>query len=71
MDQVIGGGSEDGSDAIDDNTGGNTVFISPGLRLSNGNWSGYASVGIPIVTDLNGIQSDPEWRLTAGSSLAF
>ncbi len=55
----------------DPNSGGNTIFISPGLRLSQDKWSSFVSFGIPIVDDLNGIQSEPDWRITAGASLAF
>lgn len=55
----------------DGNSGGHTLYLSPGLRLSQGNWSGYASVGIPIVKDENGIQPEPEWRLTSGVSVGF
>ena len=39
----------------DPNSGGNTVYIAPGLRLSKDNWSSFVSVGIPIINDLNGI----------------
>jgi hypothetical protein len=55
----------------DDNSGGHTLYISPGLRLSQGNWSGFASVGIPIVNDLNGIQAEPDWRILTGVSMGF
>ena len=47
----------------DPNSGGNTVFLSPGLRLSQDKWSGFASLGIPLIDDLNGIQSEPDWRV--------
>ena len=57
---------------VDDaNSGGNTIYISPGLRLSIDEWSGFFSVGIPVVKDLNGIQAEPEWRISTGASLAF
>ncbi|HUJ36396.1 MAG TPA: hypothetical protein VLW88_01820 [Hyphomicrobium sp.] len=55
----------------DPNSGGSTIFISPGLRLSQDNWSSFVSVGVPVFDDLNGIQSAPDWRITAGASLAF
>jgi hypothetical protein len=55
----------------DPNSGGNTVFISPGLRLSQDKWSGFVSMGIPIVDDLNGIQSEPDWRVIAGATWLF
>jgi hypothetical protein len=55
----------------DPNSGGNTIFISPGLRLSQDKWSGFVSMGIPIVDDLNGIQSEPDWRVIAGATWLF
>ena len=56
---------------VDANSGGSALFVSPGLRLSVDNWSSYATVGIPVVADYNGIQSEPDWRISAGSSVAF
>jgi hypothetical protein len=55
----------------DPNSGGNTIFISPGLRLSQDKWSGFVSMCIPIVDDLNGIQSEPDWRVIAGATWLF
>lgn len=55
----------------DPNSGGNTIFLSPGLRLSQDKWSSFVSVGIPILNDLNGIQSEPDWRLIAGGTWLF
>jgi hypothetical protein len=49
----------------DPNSGGNTVYISPGIRYSGGkNWNTALSIGAPIVTELNGFQTDPEYRIT-------
>lgn len=55
----------------DPNSGGNTVFISPGLRLTVENWSSYVMVGIPVGKDYNGIQATPTWRVLAGVSAVF
>jgi len=55
----------------DPNSGGNTIFISPGLRLTIENWSGYVLVGIPVVNDYNGIQATPTWRVLTGFSAVF
>jgi Putative MetA-pathway of phenol degradation len=55
----------------DPNSGGNMLFLSPGLRLSQDKWSSIISVGIPIVDDLNGIQSEPDWRIIAGATWLF
>lgn len=50
-------------------TGGNSVYLAPSVRYDSGNgWSAYASLGVPIVEKLNGIQSDPNYRLFAGVS---
>ena len=51
----------------DPNSGGTTIFISPGLRLTVENWSSYVLVGIPVVNDYNGIQATPTWRCWQGS----
>ena len=49
----------------DPNSGGSTVYISPGIRYSGGkNWNTALSIGAPIVTDLNGFQTDPDYRIT-------
>ena len=55
----------------DPNSGGNTVYLSPGLRLTVDNWSGYLSAGIPVVKDVNGIQPTPTWRLVGGIAMSF
>lgn len=56
---------------IDDQAGGNTIYISPGLRLSQDKWSSFVSVGIPVAKNLNGTQPDPDWRLRAGLGITF
>ncbi|HEY7645935.1 MAG TPA: transporter [Hyphomicrobiales bacterium] len=55
----------------DPNSGGNTVYLSPGVRVSSGDLSGFVSVGIPIVNELNGIQAEPDWRVVTGVSVSF
>ena len=55
----------------DPNSGGNTVYLSPGLRLSMDRWSSFASVGVPIVTDSNGLQPESEWRILSGVTFSF
>ncbi|MCB1503488.1 MAG: transporter [Hyphomicrobiaceae bacterium] len=56
---------------MDNNSGGHTLYISPGIRFAYDNLSAFASVGIPVVNDLNGFQSEPEWRLFTGVATAF
>jgi Putative MetA-pathway of phenol degradation len=55
----------------DPNAGGNTVYLSPGLRLSVDEWSGFVSFGVPIISDLNGLQPEPEWRVLTGVAVSF
>lgn len=64
-------GEQEAGGEKDHNSGGNTVYLAPGLRLSQDKWSGFASIGIPVVSDLNGLQAEPDWRLVTGMSLAF
>ena len=56
---------------VDDNSGGHTLYLSPGVRLSAGDWSGFASVGIPVVEDMNGLQPDPDWKFVTGVAYSF
>jgi len=55
----------------DPNSGGNTLFLAPGLRYSQDNWSGFVSLGIPIINDLNGIQAEPQVRVVTGVAITF
>ncbi|PPD48863.1 MAG: hypothetical protein CTY16_05190 [Methylobacter sp.] len=56
----------------DPNSGGHTVFISPGLRYAGGkHWNTSLSVGAPIVTELNGYQTPPDYRITYRFVVAF
>jgi len=51
-------------------TGGNLVYLAPSVRYSSGKgWGAYVSMGVPIVENLNGVQSDPKIRLFAGVSI--
>ena len=55
----------------DPNSGGNTLYLAPGLRFSKDNWSSFVSVGIPIINDQNGIQAEPEIRVVTGVAITF
>jgi len=57
---------------LDPNTGGNTVYLSPGIRYAGGpNWNVSLSVGIPIVRDAYGFQDNPDYRLVNRISIIF
>ncbi len=50
-------------------TGGTMIYLAPSLRFNSGNgWAAYASLGVPVAENLNGIQSDPKFRLFVGVS---
>jgi hypothetical protein len=55
----------------DPNSGGNTIYLSPGLRLSMDRWSSFLSVGVPIVSEPNGLQPEPDWRILSGMTVNF
>ncbi|MBX6426841.1 MAG: hypothetical protein IRZ09_13075 [Variibacter sp.] len=55
----------------DPNSGGNVVYLSPGLRISHGTVSGFASVGLPVINEMNGLQSKASWRIVSGFAAAF
>lgn len=56
----------------DENHGGHLLYLSPGIKLGLGHhWTLYTSVGIPIVNGLNGIQSEPDYRIIGGLSYGF
>jgi hypothetical protein len=55
-----------------DNSGDTLIFLSPGIRiLTNSRWAATLSLGLPIVEDLNGIQSKPEWRTIVSLAVGF
>ena len=44
------------------NSGGNVVYLSPGVSLITHGWVASVLAGWPIIDDLHGEQSDPEFR---------
>lgn len=56
---------------IDPNSGGHVLFLSPGVRVTHGPTSGYLTIGAPVVSDMNGVQAEPNLRVTAGISRRF
>ena len=53
------------------NSGGNVVYVAPGLRLSHDKWSAFVSVGVPVYKDLSGLQPEPDVRVRSGVAVAF
>ena len=47
---------------IESHSGGNIIYLAPGVRISMGKWSLSGSVGFPV-DNLNGTQSEPETRV--------
>ena len=53
-------------------TGGNLVYLSPGVRyLHHSGWSLALSLGVPLIQDLNGSQVEPDYRLVSAIHVAF
>jgi hypothetical protein len=53
------------------NSGGHVLLLSPGIRIAYGPFSGFALFGLPIINDMNGIQSKVDYRLFTGVTYAF
>ncbi len=64
-------GEQDVAGERDGNTGGNVLFVTPGVRLTMDQWAGFVSVGVPVSVELNGYQSEPDWQLSTGISMQF
>ena len=62
---------EDTAGVRDLNSGGHVLLLSPGLRVAYGSFSGFASFGIPIVNQMNGLQSKAAYRVFTGIAYAF
>lgn len=56
----------------DPNTGGNLLYLSPGVRLSGRDGlSAALSCGVQVFEDLNGAQSEPEFRTLLSVAAGF
>jgi hypothetical protein len=55
----------------DRNSGGNVVYLSPGVRVSYGSLSGFVSVRVPVINHMNGLQSKPSHRVVSGLAFTF
>jgi len=49
-----------------DNSGGNIIFLSPGVQFATKRYILEASIQLPIIQDLNGNQVETDFVLTAG-----
>jgi hypothetical protein len=64
-------GKDETANVFDQDSGGHVLLLSPGLRVSYAGVSGFASFGVPILNQMNGLQSKTEYRVLSGSSYAF
>jgi len=53
------------------NSGGNVIYLSPGVRVSCAKFSAFVSFGYPMVDDSNGWQLGIDYRLSGGVAIAF
>jgi hypothetical protein len=60
------------AEATDPNTGGFQLFVAPGVRLTwSSNVNAFLSLGLPLVQDLHGVQSETDFRVSTGVGFAF
>lgn len=53
-------------------TGGNLVYLSPGVRyLHRAGWSLALALAVPVVQDLNDTQVEPDYRVVSALNVAF
>ena len=56
----------------DDNHGGLTITLSPGIRaVINDRWTYNLSMGFPVIQELNGVQGHSDFQLYMGVGAAF
>lgn len=59
------------SGELEENSGGTTVYLSPGVKVSAGNFSSFISFGVPVIENNKGMQTDVDSRIVAGLSFAL
>ncbi len=53
-------------------SGGNLIYLSPGVRLTIADkWNMHASIGIPVLDNSNGTQADVDYRANIGLGLSL
>ena len=55
----------------DPNSGGNQIFLTPGLQYSTRRWIADLGVKVPIVNDLNGTALEPDYSILASIRVNF
>ena len=64
--------AKDRSGGVDDpNSGGTTLFITPGLQYVTRKWIVEAGVQVPVIQNLHGTALESEYVLTAGFRINF
>ncbi|MGH8659886.1 MAG: hypothetical protein ACREV4_15790 [Gammaproteobacteria bacterium] len=54
------------------NSGGHVLYLAPGFRfIGPGGWNMALSAGYPVVNDLNGDQSEPDYRIVGTVNFNF
>jgi hypothetical protein len=68
--RVIAKGEEEGQ--RDENTGGTTLFLSPGVRVAFSEHAAFTvAAQFPVVQDLNGDQVETSFRVSTSFNVAF
>ncbi len=52
-------------------SGGHVLYVAPGLRYTLDAFSAFASVGVPTISDFNGLQAEPGVRANIGAGYRF
>ena len=56
----------------EENSGGNIVYLSPGVRyLNKTGWGLALSLGVPMIENFNGTQAEPDYRVLSSLNVAF
>jgi hypothetical protein len=65
-------GKSEVAGVTDPQSGGNVVYLSPGLRFaSSSGWSAYVSFGVPIVQHIRLSHPERDYRVISGISWSF